>query len=307
MVKSLQFIPWLFALCWTLLANHYIFTLLILAGAIYQLFFIKGDEPPRSWKGITVILQLCWFMASFGTATPFLLLGMVLQTIALQFYQITFLKEQGKTEEIIKNYKQQTTLLHELRRQRHDLQKHVSAILHADGNSPDTESYTQEVASRFTALDKVLHNESNIIAGCLYACKKQAEENDVVLDYQLHQALSGLPLAEYELIALVGNILENAIEAAAVVPGGKVVLSCRKQSGIFIIVCRNHTLPIENRILERIYTAKAESSKRGNHGGFGTQEIQRIVKNHQGSLDFSFIKDQFTLKIKLPDVRAQKS
>ncbi|MBO0995876.1 sensor histidine kinase [Bacillus sp. SD088] len=307
MVKFLLFLPWLFALCWTLLENHYIFTLFILAGTLYQLFFTKGDELPRSWKGITVILQLCWFMASFGTDTPLLLLGMVLQTVALHFYQTTFLVEQSKTGEIIKNYKQQTTLLHELRRQRHDLQKHVSAILYADGNSPDTESYTQDVAARFTALDKVLHNESNIVAGCLYGCNKKAKENNVVLDYQLHQALSGLPLAEYDLIALVGNILENAIEAAAEVPGGKVVLSCRKQSGIFIIVSRNHTLPIEDRILERLYTSRAESSKRGNHEGLGTQEIQRIVKNHQGNLDFSFIKDQFTLKIKLPDVRAQKS
>ncbi|GIN59629.1 sensor histidine kinase [Lederbergia ruris] len=303
MVKFLPFLPWLLALCWTILANHYIFTLLILVGAIYQLFFIKGDEQPRSWKGITIILQLCWLMASFGTDTPLLLFGMVLQTVALHFYQTTFLVEQRKTSEIIKNYKQQTTLLDELRRQRHDLEKHVSAILHADGNSHDTEGYKQEVTSRFTALDKVLHNESNIVAGCLYAYNKQAEEIHVILDYQLHQALSGLPLTEYELIALISNILENAIEAAAEVANGKVLLSCRKQSGIFIIVCRNHTLPIEERILERMYTSKAESSKVGNHEGFGTQEIQRIVKNHQGILDFSFIKDQFTLKIKLPDVR----
>ncbi|KRG13084.1 hypothetical protein ACA29_09735 [Lederbergia galactosidilytica] len=303
MVKFLLFLPWLFALGWTMLANHYIFTLFILLGATYQLFFIKGDEWLSSWKGITIILQLCWFLASYGTNTPFLLLGIGLQAVALHFYQNSLLVERRKTNEIIKNYEQQTALLYELRRQRHDLEKHVFAILHAGGSSQNTENYKQEVASRFTALDKVLHNESNLVAGCLYAYSKQAEESHVLLDYQLHQALSGLPLTEYELIALVSNILENAIEAATEVSDGRVLFSCRKQSGIFIIICRNDTLPIQERILERMYTPKAESSKTGTHEGFGTQEIQRIVKKHQGILDFSFIKDQFTLKIKLPDVR----
>ncbi|MCJ7841100.1 GHKL domain-containing protein [Lederbergia sp. NSJ-179] len=283
--------------------KHYILALLILVVAMYQLFFTKEDELPGSWKGITIILQLCWFVASYWTDSPLLLIGMIMQTVALHIYQISFQAEQRKTRKMEKNYEQQTTLLNELRRQRHDLEKHLSAILHADTNRHETDSYKQEISSRFTELDKVLHSESNVVAGCLHAYYMQAKEKDVLLDYQLHQALSGLPLSEYELISMIGNILENAIDAAADLPNGKVLFTCRKQSGIFIIICQNHTLPLDDRILNRMYTSKAESSKAGNHEGVGTQEIKQIVKRRQGTLDFSLIKDQFTLKIKLPDVR----
>ena len=68
-------------------------------------------------------------------------------------------------------------------------------------------------------------------------------------------------------------------------------------------MCKNDTLPLRNDIIERIFTNRSISTKFGEHEGIGTQQIMRIVKAHEGMLDFSVIKNTFTLKIKIPDVR----
>ncbi|HLU21766.1 MAG TPA: GHKL domain-containing protein [Bacillaceae bacterium] len=116
-----------------------------------------------------------------------------------------------------------------------------------------------------------------------------------------------MPLSEYELVSLIGNILDNAMDAACEYKDsgkqGNIFFSCRKQSGIWILVCQNSTVPLQNETIERIFTKRSQSTKGGNHEGIGTQQIMYIVKKHDGTLDFTAIDETFTLKIKIPDVK----
>ncbi len=83
---------------------------------------------------------------------------------------------------------------------------------------------------------------------------------------------------------------------------GKVLCKSRKQSGIWIIICQNDTMPLKEEVIETIYTKKSFSTKGGNHEEIGSQELNRIVKKYQGTLDFSAIDNTFILKIKIPDI-----
>ncbi|WP_062106964.1 sensor histidine kinase [Bacillus niameyensis] len=299
----LLWIPWILAVGWTLWMKSMIISIIVLLGAIYQLFLIKKDSFPVAWKRITIIVQLCWLAAAIFTGNPVLTIGLIIQGITLPFFNLALRNEKRKIAELSKNYEHQTTLLYELRKQRHDLQKHMAALLHADNSSDQTAQYRNEIQSRFTQIDQVARSESNVVAGALYAHYVEALKRGVKLDYHLQQTLSSTPLSDYELIAFIGNILENAIDAAAAFGQGTVSLISRKQSGIWIISCQNDTLPLGNDIIDRLYTSKSKSTKGDHHEGLGTQEIRRIVKHYKGTLDFSVIDQQFTLKIKIPDVR----
>ncbi|MBS4196953.1 sensor histidine kinase [Lederbergia citri] len=303
----MQLVPLILAIIWTIWLKGYFVTFLLVVVSIAQFYFYKKEPLPSLWKRVTIVMQLFWLLAAFLTNTSYITIGIILPLVALFFMRISLHKEQEKLAVISANYEQQMELLYELRKQRHDLQKHTSALLHAR-----SEKHISELHTRYTQIDGILRGESNVVAGALYAYNEQAREKGVSLEYHIQHAISGLPLSEYELISFIGNILENSIDSAhdfsiSSNKQGKILFSCRKQSGVWVIICKNDTLPLDDHIIERIYTSKSISTKTGNHEGIGTQEIMRIVKANKGTLDFSVIGDQFTLKIKIPDVRKPAS
>ncbi|MBW8348878.1 GHKL domain-containing protein [Bacillus sp. IITD106] len=305
MQSLLYFIPWVLAIVWAFSIYSFYIVILLAAASLAQFYFYKKEDFPSLWKTVTFIMQLFWLLAAYMTNTSYITLGMLLPFAALFFMRTPLIKEQVKHTQLSENYEQQLALLYELRKQRHDLHKHTSALLHTSSSSKEN---TSELHSRYTQIDGILRGETNIVAGALYAYNEQAREKGVILEYHFQHAISGLPLSEYELISLIGNILENSIDASyeysdATGEQGTIHFLCRKQSGIWIMLCKNNTLPLKDNIIERMFTNRSISTKSGNHEGFGTQEIMRIVKSHNGTLDFSVIGHEFTLKIKIPDVR----
>lgn len=301
-------IPWILAAGWLFWTKHLIIAVLLCIGALFNIPVMKKGAIPSIWLFMSVLLQLCWLAAAIFTAVPFLTLGMILQLIAQPVMFQTVREEQHKRILMAENFEQQKALLYELRKQRHDLQKHAAVLLYADAKPGQSASYKSDVHSRYIEMDQIIRGESNVVAGVLYSYLEQAKEHEVVLAYHIQQPVSGLPLSEFELVSFFGNMLENAIDAAAEFgrseeKPGKVCLTCRKQSGIWIIHCQNDTLPIPENIIERMFTNKSISTKGEHHEGFGTQEILRIIDKYRGTVDFSVIKNQFTLKIKIPDVR----
>ncbi|MFB9830260.1 sensor histidine kinase [Lederbergia wuyishanensis] len=291
------------AIIWTVWVKSYILSVLLVIASIAQFYFYRNEPLPSLWKRVTIVMQFFWLLAAFLSSTSYITLGVVLPLASLYFMRTSLHKEREKLLVLTANYEQQMELLFELRKQRHDLQKHTTALLHAG-----SDEYLSEIHSHYTQIDGILRGESNVVAGALYAYNEQAREKGVSLEYHIQHAISGLPLSEYELISFIGNILENSIDAAydysvASSELGKINFYCRKQSGIWIIICKNDTLPLDDHTIERIFTSKSISTKTGDHEGIGTQEIMRIVKAHKGTLDFSVIGDEFTLKIKIPDVR----
>ncbi|MDW7613952.1 GHKL domain-containing protein [Peribacillus simplex] len=64
-----------------------------------------------------------------------------------------------------------------------------------------------------------------------------------------------MPLKDHDVVALIGNVLANAIEAAATWQEGKgeiaqISLHFYKRSGMYLLSCSNSSLPIPNPILD---------------------------------------------------------
>ncbi|WP_382351606.1 sensor histidine kinase [Lederbergia graminis] len=288
------------SMVWT---HHYIISVLLLVCAISHFYtYLQGYYPP-SWGKVLAVLQICWLAASYFTNEALLTLGMIFPVVAFLYIGKNQRKQQEQNEAIIRNHEQQLALMDELRKQRHDFKAHATALMYGTGH----DDYKTELQKHFADVDQFLKNESNIIAGTLYSYHKKAEQQGIKLDYNIQHAISGMPLSEYELVSLIGNILDNAMDAACEYKDtgkqGNIFFSCRKQSGIWILVCQNSTVPLQNETIECIFTKRSQSTKGGTHEGIGTQQIMNIVKKHDGTLDFTAIDETFTLKIKIPDVK----
>nr|WP_285849657.1 GHKL domain-containing protein [Niallia taxi] len=117
-----------------------------------------------------------------------------------------------------------------------------------------------------------------------------------------------MPVPDKELVALIGNLLENSLEACqewqkVYHQQAFITLNLVKRSGLYILTLRNRTMPIPARILDRLYIQFGNSTKTGSDRGIGTKVIYEIVKKHQGILDFVYKEEEFTVKIKLPAIR----
>ncbi|OZI11404.1 hypothetical protein CEW92_11630 [Bacillaceae bacterium SAS-127] len=311
MSSFLTLVIWLLAAVWTASSHSFWIMGLLIGLAVVQLVDTwRKQKYPRSWQWTLLGLQVAWLVAAYWTTEPYLLAGLFIQWVGMKVMARPLQIAKEKQAVWQNSYDQQAALLNELRHQRHDLHKHLTAIQYASSGSVYT--YEESLQNRHAEIDHVLRSEINVVAGALYAYQQQAKEKELSLYYHIQQAISGLPLPEHELVSLLSNMLCNALEAAEQYQlqtqnKARVQLTCRKQSGIWVIVCQNHTIPLANETIERIYTKRAISTKGGSHEGLGTQQIQRIVTQASGNLDFIAKGEQFTLKIKIPDIQSSHS
>lgn len=296
---------WLLAIGLSIWWKSYWVSGFLIIGLIYDMIQIKKQSFPLRWVLIVSILQISWLVVAYMTQQSWVLFGLIIQTIGIDALSSLQTKElKKKIKQVHEQYENQTTLLNTLRQQRHDFHMHLEALSHS--SAPQT--YIDELHKQYHGLNATLKNEANVVAGVLFTYLQKADSNDIKWTYTINQPLSNIPLLKTELVSLLSNILENALEAAQAYQletkqQAHVQLTCRKQSGIWLLTCQNHSLPIPNHILNRLYVKKIPSHKGTANHGLGSLQIKKIVNHSDGWLDFFLVDHQFTLKIKIPDIQ----
>ena len=107
-----------------------------------------------------------------------------------------------------------------------------------------------------------------------------------------------IPLEGPELCALLGNLLDNAMEACAKVETGlrQVRLRLRADRGLFILRLSNPCKGEVKRQGEHLVTSKADTARHG----IGTESVRAIVEEHSGSVEFTEKDGTFECMLYLP-------
>lgn len=196
-----------------------------------------------------------------------------------------------------------------VRKERHDYLKHISAIHYMleKENYEEAKSYLDELVEGYKETNLSIQGERGTIAGVLHHHYRLGKEKGMDVIYDLETPVSSLPLPDRDLIPLIGNMLENALEASEewqIAKGrqAQITFQLYKRSGLFILNCKNATLPLPNEVVDSLYTKKAKTTKSGHHEGLGTGIIAEIVNKYNGHLDFIYKDETFTLHIKIPAI-----
>lgn len=195
-----------------------------------------------------------------------------------------------------------------IRKERHDYLKHIAAIQYLlEKNEYDkTKSYINSIVSQFEETNLSIKGEHGAIASVLHTNFKRARDKNIAINYLLEVPISSMPISSAQLVELLGNILENAIDACeewqtTTGDQGIVELSLRKRSGLFMITCQNSTPILPVKVADELFMGTGITTKEG-HEGLGTAIIQTIVQKHHGYLEYTAEKNMFTLTFKIPDV-----
>ncbi|HYK72308.1 MAG TPA: GHKL domain-containing protein [Pseudoneobacillus sp.] len=197
-----------------------------------------------------------------------------------------------------------------VRNERHDFLKHISAIhFMLENNRPnDAKNYFDKLVESYEETNLSIKGESGVVAGVLHQAYLRAKKSGIVVIYDLDLPLSTLPLFDQKNVSLIGNLLSNSLDACEEwqVHRGKqatVTVEFYKRSGLFILQCKNNSLPIPGPILDELFDSHGKTTKGGTHEGLGTKIIKDIVEEHHGFLDFVYKDEEFEVKIKVPAIR----
>ena len=218
-----------------------------------------------------------------------------------------------RNRELIQSHKREMEQMNEaflvVRKERHDFLKHISALHYMleNNNHQEATTYLNELVEGYKETNLSIQGERGTVAGILHQSYREGKNKGIEIMYDLGSPISSLPLSDRDLTALIGNILDNALEASAdwqEKNGNQahVTLQTTKRSGLFILTCKNYTLPLPNDVLDHLFTKQSRTTKSGDHEGLGTQIIAQIVRKHAGYLDFVYKKQTFTLQIKVPAI-----
>ena len=269
---------------------------------------------PSFWRtawllpcSVTLILLLLTGDIRSGTVTISALLARVLLLICMfliSHFMILFiqqLKEQLETntrnqamERLLQIQHDQYSMLQariaENRRARHDFRQHLRVIQDCvkRGDLEDLKSYLAEYEKQFPSHSDHIYCNSYAVNAILAFYADKAENHNIRLDVKIQ--MSDTPvIPETEFCVLLGNLLENALDACQTGrPESKTsqpfIRVCAIQIGTstLSITVDNTSVFKPTWINEKLVSTKAAGS------GIGTESIRMIAEQYRGDARFEW-------------------
>ncbi|PLR91619.1 histidine kinase [Bacillus sp. T33-2] len=216
-------------------------------------------------------------------------------------------------EQDLKQFEEERAHLNEtfrvVRSERHDFLKHVVAVhfMLENGKYGEAKGYLDDLVGGYEETNLSIKGEHGVVAGILHQMYRRAQTAGISIVYDLDLPLSTMPLSDKNLVKLLGNLLSNSIDACEAWQKehndqAQLSLQFYKRSGLYLLICKNNSLPIPIDILDELFRTYGKTTKSGLHKGLGTKIIQDIVSGHHGFLDFTYKEQEFIVKIKIPAI-----
>lgn len=197
-----------------------------------------------------------------------------------------------------------------VRSERHDFLKHVSALhfMLEHDRADEAKRYLDYMVGSYEETNFSIKGERGSVASVLHQAYQRGKASGVELVYDLDIPLSTIPISDQDMVALIGNLLSNALEACEEWQRDRkqqavLTVQMYKRSGLYLLSCKNDSLPIPTPILDELFTSYGKTTKGGAHEGLGTKIIKDIVEKYHGFLDFVHKKEEFEVKIKIPAIK----
>lgn len=182
----------------------------------------------------------------------------------------------------------------QVRTLRHDLRNHLTVLqgLVEHGDREKVQAYLEQIVGS-PALQGSRQLCENEVANAVVSAKaEEMERKGLIWELQITLPPE-LPVADTDLCALLGNALDNAIEAATKAVDKKIFMRCRTDKGMLMLKVRNALAGDER---EDLATTKPDQK----HHGLGLAGMREIAGRYGGILETSTDVGCFELLVCLP-------
>lgn len=245
--------------------------ILIVLGFYYQ-FYLEGEIPNLGQNFIVYSILLVIMAAvllSLTLTQKLLFIAKQERTFELQQYHIEQLQEMNK---IIKT-------------QRHDFVNHLQTVygLMQLGEVEEAQSFISELYTEVQISGEILRLAIPELSALLLVKTGVATSRNISFKIEVSSDLSQIDVRPFDLVAIMGNLINNALEAVENIPVAdrKVQFQVFENSGYFIMQTRNPSfIPKELRtmIFTPGFSTKSDSTDRG----LGLASIKHLAETYNG-------------------------
>lgn len=287
---------------------------LILSKVLYFLFviilmrFIKGEENkvkvPVSFYiypfVVTVSTVLFWFIIIseqveynnqiiLATISILLFVSTIFLFFAYQAHaqkenqMLLLQQEQDKIKTDITYYDILEQQNNNLRAYAHDTKNHLSAIKNLNTN-PEIEMHISKMSESLAEYSKVCHSGNHTLDVVIDKYVAECKINGLSFEFDIkNNNLS--KIEPYDIVTILGNLLDNAVEAAVTSTGKSVIFETDYRNDFSVIIISNScdSNPMSDG---RELPVTTKSNKRLH--GFGLKSVKNTVKKYNGDIAFDY-------------------
>ena len=183
-------------------------------------------------------------------------------------------------------YEQINELNNKLHIFQHDLKYNLTVFsnLLAEGNHVELERYFSEVSGRLEQTTPRVYCGNSVINVLLSSYAERCEKQNITYDVSVYLPKE-IPIPNYELCIVLGNLLENAVEACENLDGSKRIELIIKPLGKQLVIKASNSYHVESFPVHEAAVDEntlPPSTKKG--GGLGLVSVKAVVDKYQGEL-----------------------
>lgn len=202
--------------------------------------------------------------------------------------------------EYIKNVE---PLISDIRSKQHDFKNHLTTLNNLyslnDPMDNNISSYISSINKEISQFDYFIYSGNKIIGVILYIKSYECSSKGIDFSYIRPNYEIAFPLKDFEFTSVLGNLIDNAIEAAeaANMLEKKVCVEIgeKEEEKFFEVTNTGNPIPFSNihKIFSRGYSTKENKKEHG----FGLYNVKKIITKYDGKINV--INDDSTVKIRI--------
>lgn len=171
-----------------------------------------------------------------------------------------------------------------LRAQRHDFLNHIQVVysLLEMEESAEAADYLERIYEQLRSVSSVLRTRMTAFNALLQVKSAACEEKGIALLLDIRSTLESIIVPPWELCCIIGNLLDNAMDAVASADEPQIGLAVLEDLRGFTFQVRNNGSVIPPDMRERIFEAGV--STKGDGRGMGLSIVRQTLAEYGGTI-----------------------
>lgn len=193
---------------------------------------------------------------------------------------------QAESDLLKEHLRQVERLMKTLQVQRHDQIRHIQtilAMLYLD-EVEDAKVYIEGIAESYWCNEEVVYTGNPALTALLNSRRQVAETKNIDFEFAIKCNISEVALPSWDLSSILGNLLDNALEAVIHETSiRRVALEIKDENNQIVIYVSNTGPRITDEQLSNLFEA-GYTTKESEARGFGLYIVKKLVYAYGGSM-----------------------
>ncbi len=180
----------------------------------------------------------------------------------------------------------------------HDTKNHLAAIQSAVEN-PQVQNYVKELSDQLTEYTRSCHSGNMMLDVMINKYVTACEMQNISFDYDV-KTCNLNNMEDMDLVAVLGNLMDNALTSAGESAQKKISLSTTTRNGFSVMIISNSCDSSPKLQGTHLISSKKEKSLHG----YGLKSVSRTLKKYDGGFDWDYdeVTHMFTTTVMIKDL-----